>query len=177
MIYTDQTCVKKKKKLNKRGWVAIIIIIATLCCLFIGHKTRHYYSVEVSDFNGLTASATGLKTGKTEAIMKANRVYLQGLIDTVSNSGGGEIYLPAGTFYFDMAGYAYNAKNNAYEQFGYCLAPKNNVKIIGKGENTILKPYGKVEQGIDLFYYNSVRERVMEDGKYKYLVNNFSTLV
>ena len=108
MIYTDQTCVKKKKKLNIRGWVAIMIIIATLCCLFIGHKTRHYYSVEVSDFNGLTASATKLQTGKTSTIMSANRTYLQELMDTVSNNGGGEIYLPAGTFYFNSAGKAAN---------------------------------------------------------------------
>ena len=174
MIYTDQTCVKKKKKLNIRGWVAIMIIIATLCCLFIGHKTRHYYSVEVSDFNGLTASATKLQTGQTSTIMSANRTYLQELMDTVSNNGGGEIYLPAGTFYFNSAGKAANGTAN-YE---YCLVPRDNVKIIGKGERTILKPYGTVQEGLDLFYYNSVTENIRDGSRYKYLTNaDFSSFV
>lgn len=83
-----------------------------------------------------------LETGTNENILKNNTEYLQKAIDKVSESGGGTIYLPKGTYYFKYGG------QDSFPEY-WVIECKNNVTIIGQGtgtNGTILKPYGEVEE-------------------------------
>lgn len=86
--------------------------------------------------HGVTPDNTGVQ----------NSQALQSLIDKVSEAGGGTIYIPAGTYVFGA-----NGKNTSGDR---CVKIKNNVRIIGDGLGTILKPTGSTDEGLDMFYFN-----------------------
>ena len=98
--------------------------------------------------------------------MKNNTKNLQKAIDEMSESGGGTIYLPAGTFYFAQGGIA------AHGGEDYAIRCRNNVHLKGAGTNenssnvTILKPYynnSKADGGMDMFYFNNYADTGYND--------------
>lgn len=104
-----------------------------------------------------------LSKEKTEEAMQNNSAVLQGIIDQVSNSGGGTVQLPAGTYYFAPTGtYIENLENGTSEKKAYYVIEcRNNVKLVGAGTNesdsnscTILKPYGmNLDVSLTMFQY------------------------
>ena len=104
-------------------------------------------------------SGVDLIPNSTDAsAMRKNTINLQKAIDEVSESGGGTVQLPAGTFYFSRGGIA----NHGNED--YAIRCRNNVHLKGAGtdENssnvTILKPYynsSNADGGMDMFYFNN----------------------
>ncbi len=104
-----------------------------------------------------------LSKEKTEEAMETNSAVLQGIIDQVSNSGGGTVQLPAGTYYFAPTGtYIENLENGTSEKKAYYVIEcRNNVKLVGAGTNesdsnscTILKPYGmNLDVSLTMFQY------------------------
>ena len=104
-----------------------------------------------------------LSKEKTEEAMENNSAVLQGIIDQVSNSGGGTVQLPAGTYYFAPTGtYIENLENGTSEKKAYYVIEcRNNVKLVGAGTNesdsnscTILKPYGmNLDVSLTMFQY------------------------
>lgn len=105
-------------------------------------------------------SGTDLIPNSTKtADMQKNTKNLQDAIDKVSESGGGVVYLPTGTFYFSKGGIA------AHSNEDYAIRCRNNVHLKGAGTNennsnnlTILKPYyysPKADGGMDMFYFNN----------------------
>ncbi|MGN1370811.1 MAG: bacterial Ig-like domain-containing protein [Candidatus Coprovivens sp.] len=95
------------------------------------------------------------KSDNTSA--QTNTKNLQKAIDKVSESGGGIVYLPAGTFYFAQGGTA----NHGNPGEAYAIRCRNNVHIKGVGTSgslmTILKPvYSSSGKGsMDMFYFNN----------------------
>ena len=53
--------------------------------------------------------------------MRNNTINLQRAIDLVSESGGGSVQMPAGTFYFSLGG-----RSNNWLKERYVIKPKNN---------------------------------------------------
>lgn len=102
--------------------------------------------------------------GATDAkSMAFNTAELQRCVDEANAKGGSTVYLPAGTFHFTTQGM------NARQFEDYVCMPKDNVTVIGEGENTILKPVGVTKNGLDMFYFNEYADSSFRNPKY--LVN------
>lgn len=95
--------------------------------------------------------------------MKANTKALQALVDKASANGGGTVYIPSGTYYFASQGL--NRRGNEE----YVCMPKDNVTVMGAGEETVLKPVGRSSGGLDMFYFNEYADSGFTNPKY--LVN------
>lgn len=87
-----------------------------------------------------------------------NSQNLQKLIDWVSPMGG-TIYIPAGEYEF--------AQNGTQTIGAHCIKMRSNVRIVGDGERTVLKPMGESVYGLDMFYYNDY----LDLGQADYLEN------
>ena len=99
---------------------------------------------------GSVLVADGLSSDPSAAY--ENSVYLQRLMNRLSYGGGGTLELPAGTFCF--------AATESYALGDYAIEARDNVKIVGAGEEkTILMPVGiwaetnLYEHGVDMFAY------------------------
>ena len=106
------------------------------------------YALLLNNVDGIlrkdvNATLHGLNTTNTGIV---NSQSLQTLIDTTSANGGGTIYIPAGTYLF--------GSNGSQTIGNHCIKLKSNIRIVGDGATTILKPTGKTEKGLDMFYYN-----------------------
>ena len=97
------------------------------------------------------------------ASMAHNTAELQRCVDDMHAIGGGTVYLPAGTFHFSTQGM------NARQFEDYVCMPRDNVTVIGKGEQTVLKPVGETKGGLDMFYFNEYADSNFQNPKY--LVN------
>lgn len=118
------------------------------------------FSKNISSSNAkqLVAGSDLIPDRSDEATARNNTINLQKAIDEVSNAGGGNVYLPAGTYYFAKGGVAANGEI-------YVIRCRNNVHLIGAGtkENdrnrlTVLKPiYNNPNSvgGMDMFYFNN----------------------
>lgn len=80
---------------------------------------------------------------------ETNSKALQNLINTVSDTGGGTIYIPSGRYRFGSVG------NNAIGAGRYCVQLKSNVNIIGDAGRTIFEVEGTSDTGIDMFVFQS----------------------
>lgn len=90
-----------------------------------------------------------LVAGSQDAtVMAANTAELQARVDQVSESGGGTVYIPSGTYYFSSQGL--NRRGNEE----YVCMPKDNVLVMGAGRTTVLMPVGVSTGGLDMFYFN-----------------------
>ncbi|MBQ3934708.1 MAG: hypothetical protein II715_02725 [Clostridia bacterium] len=92
--------------------------------------------------------------------MASNTKELQSCVDRVSQSGGGTVILPSGTFYFSTQGM------NARQYEDYVCMPKNNVLVKGQGTSTVLKPVGNTQGGLDMFYFNEYADSGFKNPKY-----------
>lgn len=110
-------------------------------------------------YNGLDITLTTLKIG--ESFAEYNTKELQSAINMVSESGGGTVYLPSGTYYFGPGGH------NLADNEDFAIKCRNNVHLKGKGtdENsldyTVLKPYYNNPSGngsMDMFYFNNYKD-------------------
>ena len=102
------------------------------------------------------ASGSGLSP-EEEGIV--NSAILQRLIDNASRLGGGVIYIPAGEYEF--------AQTGTQTIGAHCIRMRSNVTICGDGDQTVLKPVGSSEKGLDMFYFNDY----LDTGKAVYLEN------
>lgn len=120
----------------------------------VGGTTTGEATFKIGKTNGsgevkIISKADGfIKSKKDEESTKKNKVYLQALVDEVSKSGGGTIYIPEGEYYFSSE----EKNKSGYEN--YVIKCKNNVTIEGAGTSTVLKPIGKPDNGLDMFYFN-----------------------
>lgn len=87
-----------------------------------------------------------------------NSRNLQKLIDEIAETGG-TVYIPAGEYEF--------AENGSQTIGSHCIKMRSNVSIVGDGEQTVLKPVGRSEYGLDLFYFNEY----LDTGNAVYLEN------
>lgn len=173
------------KNVNKVKKLFIVISLLTLVFILIcinlplisaeDSSTR-----EISGFSceNFTDKEFKLYSLKGDSYYKRNTCNLQKEIDRVSQSGGGEVRLPAGTYYF-----APKAVNGAE---AYVIKCKDNVSLIGAGMNeetgTVLKPIGNLKSqnnetlATDMFYFNDYADSGFTSRKY--LVNaDFSNFV
>lgn len=80
-----------------------------------------------------------------------NSRILQDLVNSVSEAGGGTIYIPAGEYLFCEIG---------KQAIGsHCVKMASNVSIRGHGEDTVLKPTGASKAGLDMFYFNNLLDK------------------
>lgn len=145
---------------NKRDICMICVMILVSLTSFMLYKT-----VSFGESLALAYTGNDIKLEKTVDLVanskkmedaKKNTTNLQKAIDKVSASGGGTVYLPAGTFYFTHAGTANDR---------FVIKLRSNVKIKGAGINenvansvTILKPLyenRKSKGSLDMFYFNN----------------------
>ena len=101
-------------------------------------------------------SALGLSESSSAA--QANTAYLQGIVDEVSEAGGGTVRIPAGSFRFAAGG--------AYDEGHYAIEARDNVSIVGAGEDrTALLPSGtfadsgSFRHGVDMFWYDGTETK------------------
>ena len=87
-----------------------------------------------------------------------NSRALQALLDELTEEGG-TVYLPAGEYEF--------AENGSQTIGSHCIQMRSNIRIVGDGETTVLKPVGHTPRGLDLFYFNEYLDR----GEAVYLEN------
>lgn len=161
-----------KQLLNKYKYILVVIVLISI--LMFNKDVFSYVKYKVNELSpslsgytfGSTVTLTkgvDLVEGNTESIRKKNTINLQNAIDELSSSGGGILNLPSGTYYFAEGG-----SSPSGEQ--YAIKPKNNVKIVGAGNDettsskrTTLKPYYRCpnngEKGsMDMFYFNNYKD-------------------
>ena len=149
----------------QKKYIIIAIIIVCLFSININNmkdKTIDYIAYSANTSKKITTASNLKANNKNIDVMKKNTEYLQELIKKTSESGGGIIKIPAGTFYFHPS-YPTNHKKNLHPYQEYIIKCYDNVKIIGAGNSengTILKPYTNKDLGkpIDMFYFNDYLE-------------------
>ena len=87
-----------------------------------------------------------------------NSRALQALLDELTEAGG-TVYLPVGEYEF--------AENGRQTIGSHCIKMRSNIRIVGDGEATVLKPVGRTPQGVDMFYFNEY----LDTGEAVYLEN------
>ena len=87
-----------------------------------------------------------------------NSRALQAVLDELTETGG-TVYLPAGEYEF--------AENGRQTIGSHCIKMRSNIRMVGDGEATVLKPVGHTPQGLDMFYFNEYLDR----GEAVYLEN------
>lgn len=164
---------KNRKKII--GIFCIIILIFTTLSFIFNNRSNNASKTQISGkieyFYGSNEKIVGemtLSTEKTQEAMENNSKVLQNAMDEVSNSGGGTIRLPAGTYYFAPTGeYIELLESGATEKKAYYVVEcRDNVKIVGAGVDessinrcTILKPYGyNLDVSLTMFQYISKGE-------------------
>ncbi len=138
--------------------------IKIICAIFVVILAVILF-VSFSAARGANIRATGLISGDQSSATN-NTIYLQKLIDDVSENGGGRITIPNGTYYFDAIRQGSGYKNR-YGDSGeyYVIKCRDNVEICGDSQNgTVLCPIGTYSAGIDMFFYKDFSSS-------KYLVN------
>ena len=174
------------KTLKNKIFIIVILLfsLVTISVIFTIRKIELNKNISTDgkssnvtmEYQGLVVTASDLvKDSTNQTDMQNNTARLQSHIDNVSNSGGGVVRIPAGTYYFASAGA--NVRN--VEE--YVIKCRDNVVIEGAGTNendankyTILKPKGKVslsQGGIDMFYFNDYidysEERYLDNADFK----------
>ena len=172
---------------RKKVFIILLIIIFIIGTTFVilnntNEVTKTEYSGKIGIIYNSNATQVEnnkeqqmtLSTEKTAEAMENNSKVLQKAIDDVSNSGGGTVRLPAGTYYFAPIGLH---EGSEY----YAIRCKNNVKIIGAGTDesninscTILKLYSNnLEEAFTMFdYTNSGPGVYLENADFENFVIN-----
>ena len=146
----------------------IIIILSVFSLIFSDNKIIENTSQIKGNIEMLNSSdekvieEMTLSVEKTQEAMENNSRVLQQAIDSVSNSGGGTVKLPAGTYYFAPINTYTNIASSQKRAY-YAVECRDNVKIVGAGTNennsslcTILKPYGSnLDLSFTMFQYIS----------------------
>lgn len=117
-----------------------------------GQAVTFLWRAAESDVNAVHHGLSTTNAGKQ------NSEILQKLIDDLSQRGG-TIYIPAGVYEF--------AENGTQAIGSHCIKMKSNVRIVGDGDSTILKPVGESGYGMDMFYFNDY----LDTGAAVYLEN------
>lgn len=160
----------------KKKIVIIVTLIITVVTLYIIIKNiTRSTQMQLSSTNnklqttinerGLVLVADDLVANSTNTQdMANNTAYLQSLVDSVSEKGGGTVSIPKGTYYFSVGGSTVSGG-----EF-YIIKCKNNVRIEGSGNNettgTILKPMGVTKYGLDMFFFNDYAESKFTNPNY-----------
>ena len=87
-----------------------------------------------------------------------NSRALQAVLDELTETGG-TVYLPAGEYEF--------AENGRQTIGSHCIKMRSNIRLVGDGEATVLKPVGHTPRGLDMFYFNEY----LDTGEAVYLEN------
>ncbi len=126
--------------------ISALLVLAVIMVLLVA-CTNEAKSVDATKYGVLTSNS-GLQNSRN----------LQKLIDDLSISGG-IIYIPAGEYEF--------AENGTQTIGSRCIKMRSNISIIGDGQNTVLKPVGASQYGLDMFYFNDY----LDTGEAVYLEN------
>ena len=148
----------KIKRKRKFVWIlSIVLILAVIAVVLLSSNS----SLVNSSIIGKKLSANDTATSAGEFVLTADQLianktdsasisqntqYLQSLVDTASNSGGGIVHIPAGTYYF--------GESSQSSSEAFVILCKNNVTIEGENSATVLKPYGQTQSGLTMFYFN-----------------------
>ena len=137
-----------------------LIISNSLHAYKLAEYAEDFYNIYISEAgkNGeLVIYANELiPNSKAEEDMSSNTQKLQELIDRASELGGGIVHIKSGTYYFCSAG-AFEDDTKNMHRGNYVIICRNNVTVEGEGiDNTILKPYGKAEHGINMFFWDTL---------------------
>ena len=148
----------KIKRKRKFVWIlSIVLILAVIAVVLLSSNS----SLVNSSIIGKKLSANDTATSAGEFVLNADQLianktdsasisqntqYLQSLVDTASNSGGGIVHIPAGTYYF--------GESSQSSSEAFVILCKNNVTIEGENSATVLKPYGQTQSGLTMFYFN-----------------------
>ena len=112
-------------------------------------------SVHRSESGRINAMDHGVSPENTG---EENSRALQALLDELTEKGG-TVYLPAGEYEF--------AENGSQTIGSHCIKMRSNIRIVGDGEATVLKPVGHTPRGLDMFYFNEY----LDTGEAVYLEN------
>ena len=125
-------------------FVPLLLLFGTVGCTEEPSAENFVNAVE----HGVSPENTG----------EENSRALQALLDELTEAGG-TVYLPAGEYEF--------AENGRQTIGSHCIQMRSNIRIVGDGEATVLKPAGRTPQGLDMFYFNEYLDR----GEAVYLEN------
>ena len=164
------------KSMREKRNIKIFFVLVCLLSIICGISTSRNFDFKINprqlandikyryDANGgyvgLDITLNTLKTG--EAAAAQNTIELQNAMNKVSDAGGGNIYLPSGTYYFGPGGY-----NSTTDKEDFAIKCRNNVHLRGRGtdensaNHTILKPlYDQpyANGGMDMFYFNNYKD-------------------
>lgn len=118
----------------------------------------HIKKKDISSYGGVEVTASTLISEDKGDAAFNNVIELQKYIDQVSNSGGGIVHIPKGTYYFKVD--PTNKEKNwatTGHNCHFAIWCRNNVLIEGEGiDETILKPYGIYPHGLNMFHYTTV---------------------
>lgn len=98
----------------------------------------------------------------------ANTKALQDATDKASGQKG-TVLLPKGTFYFASAGKpcVYSGGRVLNHTIGeHVILCRNDVTYVGCGQETVLKPIGVTQDGLDMFYFNDFLDSGHETQEY-----------
>ena len=146
-----------------------------------GNTTNNYMKITMTSSSTSSSgySLTPYTSGQSIGVMRQNSLNLQKALDVASNSGGGEVILPSGTFYFAMTGLIYqttgdNEVGPVHGNETYAVRLRNNVLLRGQGTSTVLRQYNVADTnrtgsanattsntgdpGIDMFFFNAYKE-------------------
>lgn len=123
--------------MNNKIWIFPFLLF--LCVILVSCKESN--KSQIPD-GAVDATEYGVSVNNEG---KENSKNLQKLIDGLSSEGG-TIYIPVGEYEF--------SENGTQTIGSHCIKMRSNVSIIGDGEGTVLKPMGKSEYGLDMFYFN-----------------------
>ena len=148
-------------------YIMLVIVFLTICVTIMGNGATTL-GIEATEEEEIYVTANlQPSTSYAQDAAEYNTAELQRVIDEVSNSGGGTVYIPAGTYYFASAGLNRRGHND------YVILCKNNVLVEGAGNSettgTIFKPYGATNKGLDMFYFNEYVDSSFTNPEY--LVN------
>jgi len=116
-------------------WLCLTALVVSLLGCHRPQPPAHEEETVRATDHGLSTENTG----------EANSAALQALIDRVALEGG-TIYIPAGEYLF--------AENGNQTIGSHCIKMRSGVSIVGDGEATVLKPVGRSQYGLDMFYFN-----------------------
>ena len=148
---------KKYKKCDIMRYLIILITIIILI-IFVANTMPTSRNIEDgnSSFNDADANKNASKINYYYNAIKyglsptntgkENSVALQNLINTIPSNE--TIYIPSGEYEF--------SENGTQTIGSHCIKMRSNIKIIGDGETTILKPVGESVYGLDMFYFNEL---------------------
>lgn len=146
-----------------------LLVILIVMLIALSYVVNRHYAVADKDYNNISEIMTKVNSGISIKKNNDNNHYLNvynACNYGLSESNNGEensvalqrlinfvpvnstIYIPSGKYKFSAIG------NQSIGS--HCIKMRSGIAIIGDGEDTILKPVGESNYGLDMFYFNEL---------------------